>query len=120
MKITTATLRKLIKEELNNVLNEGSRNPLYDLMIRHNDYGVVGYVDTNEASVDYGRYYMNNGVIGIIPPKERRGYQFYPARGHGNPQAVFAKLKEMGYEQDTMTLDRSNNSEESLVRIANR
>jgi len=120
MKLTTAKLRQIIKEELNNVLNEGSRNPLYDLMIRHNDYGVVGTVTKDGPSVDYGRYYMNNGVIGIIPPNKRRGYQYYPARGDGNPQAVFKKLKDMGYQQDTMRLDRSNNSEESLRRIANR
>ena len=59
MKLTTATLRKLIKEELNNVLNEDSSDQLYDLMIRHNDYGVVGSV--SQSPVDYGRYTMNNG-----------------------------------------------------------
>ena len=118
MKLTTAKLRQIIKEELNNVLNEGSHEQIYNLMVGEMDYGVVGSV--HQSPVDYGRYTMNNGVIGIIPPNQSRGNQYYPARGDGNPQAVFAKLKEMGYQEEGMPLDRSNNSEESLRRIANR
>jgi hypothetical protein len=119
MKLTTATLRKLIKEELNNVLNEGSHEQIYNLMVREMDYGVVGSV--RQSPVDYGRYEMNNGVIGIIPPNQSRGNQYYPARKMGgNPQAVFAKLKEMGYQREGMPLDRSNDSEESLRRIADK
>lgn len=119
MKLTTAKLRQIIKEELNNVLNEDSSDQIYDLMIVHNDYGVVGSV--SQSPVDYGRYTMNNGVIGIIPPNTGYGWQFYPARKMGgNPRAIFAKLKEMGYQEEGMPLNRSNNSEEILRRMANR
>ena len=37
MKLTTAKLRQIIKEELNNVLNEGSHEQIYNLMVREMD-----------------------------------------------------------------------------------
>ena len=97
MKLTTAKLRQIIKEELNNVLNEGSHEQIYNLMVREMDYGVVGSV--RQSPVDYGRYTMNNGVIGIIPPNQSRGNQLV---------VIPSRRRYVG-----------NNSEESLRQIDN-
>lgn len=120
MKLTKETLKQIIKEELEATLSEMEMDQEAEIkaLMRKSLYGVVGNVQLQPK--DFGRYTMNNGVIGIVPAGKTRGFQWYPYSGNGNPRAIFAKLKEMGFEEEGMALDRSNNSEESLRKIASK
>ena len=113
MKLTVENLKKLIKEELNEMFGyKDVTRMLFDM-----GYGAVGGITTRRPQ-SYGQYDYNNGVIGVIEPNNNRGSQYYPASGDGNLAEVIKTLKEMGYRNVGMALPASNNSPESLRRMA--
>ena len=113
MKLTVESLKKLIKEELNEAFGyKDVTRMMFDM-----GYGAVGGITTRKPQ-NYGQFDYNNGVIGIIEPNDNRGSQYYPAGGEGNLSEVIKALKGMGYRNVGMALPASNNSPESLRRMA--
>jgi hypothetical protein len=113
MKLTVESLKKLIKEELSEMLDYKDVTQ----MLFNKGYGAVGGITTDRPK-SYGQYDYNNGVIGVIEPNDNRGSQYYPASGEGNLAEVIKALKEMGYRNVGMALPASNNSPDSLRRMA--
>ena len=113
MKLTQEQLKKIIKEELVEVFGyRDVTRMMFDM-----GYGAVGGISAKKAQ-RFGQYDYNNGVIGIIEPNDSRGSQYYPASGEGNLGEVIEALKSMGYKNVGMALPASNNSPESLRRMA--
>ena len=113
MKLTVESLKKIIKEELNEMFGyKDVTRMMFDM-----GYGAVGGITTRKPQ-SYGQFDYNNGVIGIIEPNDNRGSQYYPAGGEGNLSEVIKALKGMGYRNVGMALPASNNSPESLRRMA--
>jgi hypothetical protein len=113
MKLTVESLKKLIKEELSEMLDY---KDVTQMLFNKRD-GAVGGITTRKPQ-NYGQFDYNNGVIGIIEPNDNRGSQYYPAGGEGNLGEVIKALKGMGYRNVGMALPASNNSPESLRRMA--
>ena len=113
MKLTIENLKKMIKEELAESMSYRDVTQ----MLFNKGYGAVGGITTKKPQ-SYGQYDYNNGVIGVIEPNDNRGSQYYPADGEGNLGEVIKALKEMGYRNVGMALPASNNSPESLRRMA--
>ena len=115
MKLTSKRLKQIIKEELSEMMG---RAQSVDKMMKYDyRYGVVGSVTSQPQ--DFGQYDYNNGVIGIIEPGQSRGKQYYPSSmGGGDLGEAIEALKAQGYRQKGMRLSASNNSPESLQRMA--
>ena len=113
MKLTIKNLKKIIKEELNEMFGYRSVTQ----MLSGYGYGAVGGITTKRPQ-SYGQYDYNNGVIGVIEPDSMFGSQYYPSDGRGNLGEVIKALENMGYKNVGMALPASNKDPESLIRMA--